>query len=272
MVSLIVPAYNEENHIRACLNSLLCQTVSGEIIVVDDGSTDRTSEIVQSFPAVQLLQQNHQGPGKARNLGAQHAIGDILVFCDADQEFHPQYVEKLTAPILAGNAIGTYSREEFIANYDNVWARCYNIDAEIYTDSRHHSGHTDDASPVFRAILRSIFVSIGGYDDTGYGEDHSVGRKTGVSAIPAPGAICFHHNPDNLSEVYGQARWYGKGNLVKKDWRTMLWCTPPVAAIGSIKRAVISRTPAFVLYSIVYRLGVLSGIVSWHLSRGKHVR
>lgn len=270
-VSVIIPAYNEQERIAECLNSLVLQTWPSEIIVVDDGSTDRTVEIIRTFHAVQLLQQNHQGPGSARNLGAQHAASDLLVFCDADQKFDRQYIEMIIAPIVSGAAVGTYSREEFIANYANVWARCYNIDAEIYTNSRNPPDAPVE-SPVFRAIPRKLFLEIGGYDDVGYGEDHTISEKVGVFAVPAPGAICYHYNPDSLTEVFVQARWYGRGEQVGKDWKTMLWCIPPVAMVGSIKRAFRARTPAFVIYALVYRFGVLMGIISWHLNGGRHTR
>jgi GT2 family glycosyltransferase len=270
-VTIIIPAYNEQKHIAKCLHSLLQQTVTCEIIVVDDGSTDRTVEIARSFPAVKLLRQQHQGPGNARNLGARHATGEMLVFCDADQEFDSRYVENLVAPILAGTAVGTYSREEFIANYDNIWARCYNIDAEIYTNKRHPTDIPME-SPVFRAIPRALFLRVGGYEDVGYGEDHTISEKARILAQPAPNAVCYHHNPDTLSEVFGQACWYGKGQQVGKGWKMMLWCMPPVAMVGSLRRAVRTRTLAFVIYTVVYRLGVLAGIISWHLSGGRHTR
>jgi glycosyltransferase involved in cell wall biosynthesis len=239
--------------------------------VVDDGSSDRTVELVGAFSSVKLLQQQHQGPGQARNLGAQHAAGEVLVFCDADQEFDRSYVEKLIAPILSASAVGTYSREEFIANYDNVWARCYNIDAEIYTNSRNR-GDTPEESPVFRAIPRALFLKIGGYDNVGYDDDHTISEKGRIFAVPAPGAVCYHHNPETLREVFAQARWYGKSRQVDKSWKTMLRYTPPVAFAGSIKRSIRTETPAFIVYKLVHSAGVLSGIVDHHLSAGTHYR
>ena len=92
-VSVIIPAYNEEQYIGACLESLLNQThPSYEAIVVDDGSTDRTVEVIRSFNGVRLLRQDHSGPGGAYNLGAQHARGDILVFVDAGMTFVPDFI------------------------------------------------------------------------------------------------------------------------------------------------------------------------------------
>lgn len=270
-VSIIVPVYNEEDWIDQCLRSLVNQTVECEILVVNDGSTDGTVEIVRSFATVQVMTQHHQGPGKARNLAARHARGDILVFCDADQTFAPDYIEKLIAPILTGQAIGTYSREEYVANFDNVWARCWNLDAGIPANRR-HPDNLPDLHPVFRAIRRDSFLSVGGYEDVGYGEDHTLAGKLGQMAVPAPGATCYHYNPGTLREVLDSACWYGKGRQVGKDWKAMVQHSPPWAVRASLKRAIVNRTPQFVLYKIVQGLGVIVGIIAWRFSGGRHAR
>src|SRR3990167_165993 len=104
-ISIIIPAYNEAKYIGTCLSSLQGQNLkTKEIIVVDDGSTDDTLKVVNSL---KILHQNHRGAGAARNLGAKHAIGDILVFVDADMEFSPQFLEHLTLPIRQGESRGT---------------------------------------------------------------------------------------------------------------------------------------------------------------------
>ena len=69
-VSVVVPAYNSEGTIEACLKSILNQTIAvQQIIVVDDGSTDRTAEIIQSFNNVTYIYQDNAGPAVARNRG-----------------------------------------------------------------------------------------------------------------------------------------------------------------------------------------------------------
>src|SRR3989344_4589579 len=103
LVTAIISAYNSENKIGKCLNSLLNQTYSPiEIFVVDDGSTDRTKEIVKKFAdnkKVFLLEQRRQGPGAAKNLASKKAKGKILVFVDSDEYPRRNYIEKLTKPI-----------------------------------------------------------------------------------------------------------------------------------------------------------------------------
>lgn len=98
-VSIIIPAYNSEAYIRQTLDACLAQTYrASEIIVVDDGSTDDTSAIVQSYgDAVRLLQQENQGPALARNAGIEAATGEFIKFCDADDILYPRHLEKVMA-------------------------------------------------------------------------------------------------------------------------------------------------------------------------------
>lgn len=88
-VSVIIPIYNCEQYLKQCIESILCQTLKDlEIICVDDGSTDQSVKIIQQFALsnkkVIFLQQNHQGPGIARNKGIKKATGKYVTFLDAD--------------------------------------------------------------------------------------------------------------------------------------------------------------------------------------------
>ncbi|MCE5199733.1 MAG: glycosyltransferase [Armatimonadota bacterium] len=88
-VSIIVPAYNVEPYVRECLDSLVRQTlVSKEIIVVDDGSTDKTLEILREYagcyPFLTLIHQSNSGASVARNAGLRAAKGDYVMFVDGD--------------------------------------------------------------------------------------------------------------------------------------------------------------------------------------------
>ena len=95
-VSVIVPAYNAAKHIGETLDSILKQTVpASEVIVVNDGSTDGTAAIVRSFgQAVTLIETPNQGVCKARNLGAEKATSHWLAFCDSDDLWLPEKLEK----------------------------------------------------------------------------------------------------------------------------------------------------------------------------------
>jgi len=92
MISVIIPAYNSERTISRAVESVLAQTFSDyEIIVVDDGSTDRTGEVVNRYgDKVRYIYQENAGPGAARNKGLAAAAGEWVAFLDADDEWLPE--------------------------------------------------------------------------------------------------------------------------------------------------------------------------------------
>lgn len=95
-LSLIVLAYNEEEYIGDCLESIAAQTrPPDEVIVVNNNSTDKTAEIVQRFPFVKIINQPIQGMIPARNIGFNSAIGTLLGRIDADTRLLPDWVERV---------------------------------------------------------------------------------------------------------------------------------------------------------------------------------
>lgn len=95
-VSVIIPAYNAERFIAQTLNSVLAQTFQNfEVIVVDDGSKDKTAKIAESYGApVRCIKKANGGVSVARNLGMKEACGDYIAFLDADDLWHATKLEK----------------------------------------------------------------------------------------------------------------------------------------------------------------------------------
>jgi glycosyltransferase involved in cell wall biosynthesis len=97
-VSLVIPAYNEEHHIRACLEAIAAQTESPfEVIVVDNNCTDGTAVIARSFPFVRVVQELQQGLVHARDCGFNAARGEIIGRIDADTLLSPTWVAEVRA-------------------------------------------------------------------------------------------------------------------------------------------------------------------------------
>ena len=91
-VSVIISSYNYDRFIGETIESVLAQTrPADEVIVVDDGSTDNSTDVIRSFGSpVTLITQKNQGVCKARNVGAGIAKGEILVFLDSDDLWRPE--------------------------------------------------------------------------------------------------------------------------------------------------------------------------------------
>ncbi|MCJ7805508.1 glycosyltransferase family 2 protein [Patescibacteria group bacterium] len=283
--SVIIPTYNEEKVIANCLKSLLGQTLEDfEIIVVDDGSFDKTKQVLRNFQFpprsgllvsnFQLLEQKHRGPGMARNLGAKHSIGEILVFVDADMTFDKNFLRNLIKPIIAGKANGTFSKYEYVSNWENVWARCWNIN-QGWEEKRRHPRSYPDTQLVFRAILKKEFDRVGGFDPKlGYMDDWTLSQKLGYGALAADGAIFYHENPGTLEEVFPQAKWIGKRPYklgAVGDIIALVRASLPMSLAVGLVRSLISQNPAFLVFKIVYDFGIFVGILE-RLFLGKLVK
>ncbi len=99
---MIIPAYNEEKRIGKVLQKI--PEFVDEVIVVDDGSEDRTSEVARGFGAKVIRLEQNQGKGRAMSEGIKKANGDIIVFIDADGQHKPEEIIKLVEPIINGEA------------------------------------------------------------------------------------------------------------------------------------------------------------------------
>jgi len=109
--AVCVPAYNAERMLPATLESILAQTVSAfELVVVDDGSLDRTAEIAKSYaardPRVRLIQQKNRGSSAARNTAVANSTAPLLSFIDSDDLWMPGYLEAARRAFAADPATG----------------------------------------------------------------------------------------------------------------------------------------------------------------------
>ena len=115
-VSVIIPSYNSAHYIEECVHSVLSQTYQNfEIIVIEDGSTDNSSQIISQEASrdarIHLFRQAHCGVGNARNLGLRNAQGEYVLFLDADDVLHPKCLEK------AVSAAQKYAADFVVWNY-----------------------------------------------------------------------------------------------------------------------------------------------------------
>ena len=128
IVSVIMPVYNGETYLRQCLDSVVNQTLKEiEIICVDDGSSDRSVEILKEYAAkderVMVLQQANAGAGAARNNGLSKASGKYLSFLDSDDFFETDMLEKAVEKIAADRADFVVFRCDHYLNDTNTFKK-----------------------------------------------------------------------------------------------------------------------------------------------------
>ncbi|MEO1766434.1 glycosyltransferase family 2 protein [Thiobacter aerophilum] len=116
MISVVIPLYNKEKHIAKTIDSVLAQTrPPAEVIVINDGSTDRGAEIVRSYAKpVRLIEQANYGVSAARNLGLREARHEHVAFLDADDWWETSHLERLEDLIQRFPDAGLYSTAHLI--------------------------------------------------------------------------------------------------------------------------------------------------------------
>lgn len=262
-VSIIIAAYNEGKYISACLESLKKQDIPDvEIIVADDGSTDQTRQIATDAGSI-VISSDHKGTAITRNAAAEKAHGEILIFLDADMTFAPDFVSKLVAPIQKGESKGTFSKLEYVKNWDKPFARCWNKLNPRLSD-RLRIPQDTDVGDDFRAILTTEFRRVGGFDDVGYTDTWTLAKKLGYRPTVALDAIYYHANPETIEEVYDAASWIGKRSY---RWGIVGKCIALIRAnvllafIKGLVRVFTKQEPAFLLFQLFYDAGISAGIV-----------
>jgi GT2 family glycosyltransferase len=193
-VSVIMPVYNGEAVLRQSLAPLFAMRRSGEVaelIVVDDGSTDRSAAIAAECGARVVPSGGRLGPGGARNVAAATAVGDILWFVDADVVVHEDAARAVREAFAASRAaavFGTYDDRppgrNFLSQYKNLVHRFYH---------QREGGDADTFWAGCGAIRKDVFLAAGGFDAQRYPypsiEDIELGvrlRGRGLRIVLAP--------------------------------------------------------------------------------------
>jgi glycosyltransferase involved in cell wall biosynthesis len=160
LISCIVPVFNGEPFLREALDSIFEQTYQAiEVIVIDDGSTDNTAQIVASFgPRLSFRWQPNSGPAAARNLGLDVARGDFFAFLDADDLWHPEKLARQFARFAARPEL-----DLCVTAIQNFWAPEFSSRDPRYQDPRNRRPWPGYGCPTLLA-RRETFDTVGHFN------------------------------------------------------------------------------------------------------------
>lgn len=126
LISVIIPTYEHAETISACLDSVFAQTYSPlEVIVVDDGSTDNTPEVLKKYEGkIISIKQENQGSNPARNRGLKEAKGEFVIVCDADVIMVPEMLQKMVMT-LDEHPEASYAYSGFTFGWKTFWGTTF---------------------------------------------------------------------------------------------------------------------------------------------------
>ncbi len=169
LVSVIIPTYNRAHLVKDAINSALQQTYKNvEVIVIDDGSTDNTKEILAKYGnKINYLYKENGGCSSARNLGVSKARGEYIAFLDSDDLWYPEKIEKQTAVIKMTNYNIVMSDIEFV-DKDNNHLSFSNLREVIKKDGdiMKYLLYRPYITCSYMLIKKTVFSKVGIFDET----------------------------------------------------------------------------------------------------------
>jgi cellulose synthase/poly-beta-1,6-N-acetylglucosamine synthase-like glycosyltransferase/peptidoglycan/xylan/chitin deacetylase (PgdA/CDA1 family) len=283
-VAIVVPAYNEQVGIERCVRSLAASDYADfEVVVVDDGSTDRTARIVAGLELdnVRLVRQLNAGKAAALNTGVEESDSEIVVMVDGDTLFEAETLERLVRP-FADPAVAGVSGNTKVGNRTGLlglWQHIeyvigFNLDRRMY-DVLQCTPTVPGAVGAFR---RDVLAEVGGVPSDTLAEDTdltlAIGR-TGRRVVYAEHARAWTEAPASLGALWRQRyRWsFGTMQAVFKHRRALLTRDPRERRIGrlalpymllfQIALPVVSPTiDLFAVYGFLFT-GAIRTLIVW---------
>ncbi|WP_309238022.1 bifunctional polysaccharide deacetylase/glycosyltransferase family 2 protein [Streptomyces albidus (ex Kaewkla and Franco 2022)] len=236
-VTVLVPAHNEEAGIESTVRSLLASTHHYlQVVVIDDGSTDRTAEIAESIidPRVLVIRQPNTGKPGALNTGLANARYNIVVMVDADTVFEPDALHRLVQP-LAHPAIGAVSGNTKVGNRTKLLGRWQHLEYVFGFNLDRRMFEVLECMPTvpgaIGAFRRDALMGIGGVSDDTLAEDTDLTMalwRAGWRVVYEETAIAWTEVPVTLGQLWRQRyRWcYGTLQSMWKHRRAALELGP----------------------------------------------
>jgi cellulose synthase/poly-beta-1,6-N-acetylglucosamine synthase-like glycosyltransferase/peptidoglycan/xylan/chitin deacetylase (PgdA/CDA1 family) len=237
-VAVVVPAYNEAVGIARAVRSLAASTYPDlEIVVVDDGSTDATADIVEALALerVRVIRRANGGKAAALTTGIDSTSAEIVVMVDGDSVFEPDTITRLVGP-LADPAVAAVAGNTKVGNRSGLLGRWQHIEYVIGFNLDRRMYEVVQSTPTvpgaIGAFRRDVLVALGGVSGETLAEDTdltlAIGRL-GHRVVYAEDALAWTEAPSTLNGLWRQryrwsfgtmqAVWKHKGAIVSRDLR-----------------------------------------------------
>jgi len=252
-VSIIIPTFNGASRITKCLDALLQQksALSREILVVDDGSTDNTVQVVQQYQGIRLISQANAGPAAARNRGALEARGEIVLFTDDDCIPASSWLAEMIAPFSDVDVAGV--KGVYRTRQKQLIARFVQIEYEDRYRRMARFVNIDFIDTYSAAFHRDRFLATGGFDadfPVACAEDAELSYRmssVGWKMKFAPKAVVYHTHPETLSKYLAKKYKFA-------FWRMLAVRKNPHKAVAD------SHTPQLMKLQLLFPLALLLAV------------
>lgn len=214
-VTVITPAHNEERHIEACLRSALAADFPGEkeIVVIDDGSTDRTAEIVSKIEGVRLIRTSHRGKAASLNMAIGEAKGELVAIIDGDTEIAPDALVEMKKEVEKQNVVAA-TCPVTVKNKNThvlIWLHLELLSASLSRMLLEKVNANIVTSGQFCIFRKEELMAIGGFSTSGFAEDMDVTIRL-IRANHhvgfAENAMAWTNMPDTFKSLLNQrVRW-----------------------------------------------------------------
>lgn len=172
MISFVIPLYNKEETVCRAVESVIAQPKSlvTEIIVINDGSTDRSLDVVSALtrvdPRLKIISQLNQGVSVARNNGVQAASEELVAFLDADDKIHPRYAEAMIDLVSEVESAVLYTCNHRCLRYGRTWispGRFPELHRKSFSLKQYRLSRCELINSSKIIVRRSVFLKAGGF-------------------------------------------------------------------------------------------------------------
>lgn len=219
MVSVVICAFNAERTMRPCLESLRrLEYPTYEVIIVDDGSRDRTADIAMDFPEFRLIRQPNKGLSEARNVGMHAAAGEIVAYADSDCVVDPDWLTLMIRATIEGGFDGCGGPN--YAPHEDGWVEaCVAASPGAPCHVLLDDDRAEHLAGCNMAYRKAALLQIGGFDPrfTAAGDDVDICWRmmgAGFTLGYCPSAFVWHFRRNTVKAYYGQQRGYGKAEAM----------------------------------------------------------